>query len=251
MAITDLAVFAGSLWLWIGSRPRRDRIVMGAGGALLVVGIILAALTLVPSANHTTALPPTPPSPSTTSGGAPAGTTTPPGTPRAGPQPSCKPGVRVTSFATPLRVCIPSIGVNASVIQLGLNADNTVQVPPLSQIADAGWYRYSPVPGAPGPTIILGHVDSAQYGRGVFFDLGRMRAGDRVSVTRSDGAVATYRITRVSEFAKSAFPTQLVYGNTPGPTVRLITCGGAFDASAGSYVDNIIAFGDLVSLSSV
>ncbi len=138
--------------------------------------------------------------------------------------------------------------MNASVIQLGLNADHTVQVPALSQVGDAGWYKYSPEPGLDGPTIILGHIDSAQYGNGVFFNLGRLTSGDLVNVARADGSVASFRIQRVAEYPKTAFPTQSVYGNTAGPTIRLITCGGRFDASTGSYLDNIVAYGELASV---
>ncbi len=133
-------------------------------------------------------------------------------------------------------------------MQLGLNADRTVQVPPLSQVSVAGWYKYSPAPGLLGPSVILGHVDSATAGRGVFFDLGRPRSGDKISMLRADGMIARYRVTRVAQIPKSSFPTAQVYGDTNDAEIRLITCGGQFDASAGSYLDNIIAFGSLVSL---
>ena len=134
-------------------------------------------------------------------------------------------------------------------MRLGLNADRTVQVPPLSQVGVAGWYEYSPAPGQVGPSVILGHVDSAQYGKGVFFDLGRLRAGDRFALTRADGRVARFRVDRVEQVSKSSFPTQAVYGNTAGAAIRLITCGGTFDAGSGNYEDNLIVFGSLVSLS--
>jgi hypothetical protein len=162
--------------------------------------------------------------------------------------PKCGPRTPAADGVTPVYICIPVIGVNATVLQLGLNADGTVQVPPLSEVGVAGWYRNSPPPGEDGPTIILGHINSAQYGPGVFLDLGHLRSGDAVNVARGDGAVATFRITRVAEYPKSAFPTQLVYGDTAGPTIRLITCGGTFDPHTGSYKDNIVAFGELTSI---
>ena len=40
--------------------------------------------------------------------------------------------------------------------------------------------------------------------------------------------------------AKDAFPTQAVYGPTPGPELRLITCGGEFDHSARRYLSNVV-----------
>jgi sortase (surface protein transpeptidase) len=131
---------------------------------------------------------------------------------------------------------------------LGLNGDRTVEVPPLSRVGDAGWYKYSAEPGAVGPTVILGHVDSAQYGEGVFFRLGRLRAGDLAVISRGDGMIATYRVDQVTEVAKSRFPTDAVYGATSAPALRLVTCGGRFDSATGNYEDNIIAYGTLLSL---
>jgi hypothetical protein len=38
-----------------------------------------------------------------------------------------------------------------------------------------------------------------------------------------------------------------VYGNTPDPQLRLITCGGAFDSTTGHYLDNLIVYANLAS----
>ena len=144
--------------------------------------------------------------------------------------------------ARPTHVEIPAIGVSSDLLQLGKNADGTVQVPPLAKDSKAGWYRYSPTPGELGPAVLLGHVDSAEYGPGVFFELGALRAGDTVAVTRVDDTVATFRVTRVASYPKDDFPTLAVYGNTDDAELRLITCGGAFDSSARSYLNNIVVY---------
>jgi LPXTG-site transpeptidase (sortase) family protein len=143
----------------------------------------------------------------------------------------------------PIAVTIPSVGVRSFLIHLGLNADGTVQVPTSFDVA--GWYENSVTPGQNGPTIILGHVDSTS-GPGIFFRLGALKPGDQVSVNRADDRVVTYKITAVRSYFKQQFPTLDVYGNTPTPTIRLITCGGAFDRSTGHYVSNIVAYGQLV-----
>jgi len=142
---------------------------------------------------------------------------------------------------------IPAIGVDSTLIQLGLNADRTVQVPPLGADSKAGWYRYSPSPGQLGPSILLGHIDSAKYGPGVFYKLGALRKGNTVSVRRADNTVAVFSIDAVVKYPKDQFPTLTVYGNTDHAALRLITCGGKFDFSAHSYEDNIVAFASLIS----
>jgi len=115
---------------------------------------------------------------------------------------------------------------------------NGVLVPPDSYSV-AGWFTGSAPPGDVGPTVIAGHVDS-RAGPGVFYRLDDLRAGDVVTVGRSDGATARYRVTDVLVVAKTTFPTGRVYGPTPGPELRLITCGGEFDRSARRYLRNVV-----------
>ncbi len=143
----------------------------------------------------------------------------------------------------PVRVKIPAIGVDSSLMALGLLDDGTMQTPPTG--FPAGWYTGGPTPGQLGPAVIAGHVDWA--GRpGVFFGLRMLKPGDGITVARTDGTTASFRVTLVQEFSKAAFPTGAVYGNLDHPGLRLITCGGSFDQQAHSYRDDIVAFADLI-----
>ena len=56
----------------------------------------------------------------------------------------------------------------------------------------------------------------------------------------SAGRVVRFAVTRVHEVPKAQFPTASVYAATARPELRLITCGGRFDRTAHSYVDNIV-----------
>ena len=148
--------------------------------------------------------------------------------------------------AAPIRIRIPRIGVDSTLLRLGQASDGSIAVPgPGPHYNQAGWYRYSPVPGAVGPAVVVGHVDSAADGPSVFFRLGSLRPHDQVQVTSSNGALVTFTVTRVLRVAKSAFPTGLVYGDTPGPELRLITCGGSFDRSTGHYRDDVVVLATL------
>jgi sortase (surface protein transpeptidase) len=149
----------------------------------------------------------------------------------------------------PTHLQIPSLGISSDLLQLGQNPDGTVQVPPLTKDSQAGWYRYGPTPGERGPAVLLGHVDSADYGPGVFFQLGALRPGATVTVTRADHTAATFRVIRVTSVPKDSFPTLAVYGNTDGAELRLITCGGRFDPDARNYLDNIVVFAVLTGAS--
>jgi hypothetical protein len=147
----------------------------------------------------------------------------------------------------PVQLSIPAIGVDTTLMDLGLNPDSTVQTPPLSRNSIAGWYELSATPGSIGASVMLGHVDSAAYGAGVFYRLGSLTPGDQVNVRRRDGTIAVFRIDRVAEYPKNKFPSALVYGQTSYSALRLVTCGGSFDTTTGNYRDNIVAFASLTS----
>ena len=144
----------------------------------------------------------------------------------------------------PVGLTIPAIGVQTSLVHLGVTAAGTLQVP--SSTAVAGWFTGGARPGAIGPAVIAGHIDS-HVGPGIFFRLSQLRPGDRVYVRRADGSLVLFRITSVQTYAKDRFPTEAVYGPTPDAELRLITCGGIFDPKLGSYLSNVVAYAVQVS----
>ncbi|MDN5658996.1 class F sortase [Brevibacterium sandarakinum] len=148
--------------------------------------------------------------------------------------------------SAPTQLSIPAIDVDTSIMELGLTDNDELEVPPLGKDAPAGWYERSPTPGEVGPSLIVGHVDSAEDGPAVFFDLGGLHSGDTLTVTREDGSEATFSIDDVTDYGKDSFPDYKVYGNTKGPEIRLITCGGDFNEQTGHYEDNIVVTGHLV-----
>lgn len=141
----------------------------------------------------------------------------------------------------PVALDIPKIGAHSTLVPLGLNPDSTIEVPPVTKPLQAGWYSLGPTPGEVGPAVLLGHVDGNKQ-KGIFFRLKELVPGDRVEVSRSDGSVAGFVVTKVDQIDKGEFPTQAVYGDTATPELRLITCGGSFDRAARSYRDNVIVY---------
>ena len=143
----------------------------------------------------------------------------------------------------PIRLRIPAIGVNSSLMELGLQSDGSLEVPP--DAVPAGWFTGSPTPGELGPAIIAGHV-RWNGTPGVFEHLTDLKVDDVVDIARQDGTTAGFRVTRIEHFAKSAFPTDAVYGNIPRAGLRLITCGG-LDPDTNNYEENVVVFAVLVS----
>lgn len=139
----------------------------------------------------------------------------------------------------PVSLEIPAIAVSTGLIRLGLTAAGALQVPASTSVA--GWYTGSSRPGAIGPAVIAGHIDS-DTGPGVFYRLDELRPGDQVYIRRTDGTAVVFRVTSVRTYPKAGFPTQAVYGPTPDAELRLITCGGVFDASRRSYLSNVVVY---------
>jgi hypothetical protein len=148
--------------------------------------------------------------------------------------------------ADPLRVTVPAISLDAPLVGLGLNPDHTLAVPPLDKPEQVGWYSGGVKPGQPGPAVIVSHVDAYGHpGGGNRFH--SLKAGDPITVARADGSTITFRVTHVDLVHKDSFPTSAIYGDTAGPELRLITCGGPLDAAAHSYTDNVVVFGVLAA----
>lgn len=165
-------------------------------------------------------------------------------------QPTSVDSAVVLPRSRPVLLHIPAIGVRSVVRDVGQAADGTLETPrPGPHYNDAAWYRHSPTPGSLGPSILLGHVDSAAEGPSVFFRLGDLAVGDRVAVTRADTSVAVFRVEVVRRYAKDDFPTDQVYGDLDHAALRIVTCGGAFDNSSGHYLDNVVVFAALVGRS--
>ncbi|MDL5159734.1 class F sortase [Actinomycetospora termitidis] len=153
------------------------------------------------------------------------------------------PGAPPLPASPPVRISIPAIGVESVVNPSGLNPDGTLEVPaPGPRYDQASWYTGSASPGRDGPSVILGHIDSARNGPSVFYRLGQLQPLDEFTVTRADGVALVFRVNSVQQYPKDAFPSRQVYGPTPRPEMRLITCGGPFDDSARSYRDNTVVY---------
>jgi sortase (surface protein transpeptidase) len=161
---------------------------------------------------------------------------------------STRPATATTGLARaaapPVRIRIPAIGVSAAVVRLGLNRDGTLQVP--ADFGVTGWFTGGPAPGETGPAVIAGHIDSRR-GPAVFYRLHALRRGDRVAVERADGTTVQFAVEGAAQYPKRAFPTEAVFGPSPDPLLRLITCGGTFDRSTRHYRDNVVVTARLAS----
>lgn len=146
-------------------------------------------------------------------------------------------------LAAPIGIAIPKLGIDQSLIELGVEPDRTLEVP--SNGTDIGWWRGGPAPGEPGGAVIAAHVTYNGGQPAVFIDLQTLATGDEVVIDRADGSVATYQVSRIQVVDQDEFPNEEIYRLEGPPALTLITCGGDF--VNGSYSDSVIVYARLVA----
>ena len=127
--------------------------------------------------------------------------------------------------ANPVRLVIPSIGVNAFVEPLGIQAGD-MATPTQRPWDDVGWYKLGPHPGERGSAVIDGHLDRPGGSWAVFWRLSDIRVGDEVLVVNSAGKTLHFRVTRMAFYAPQVAPIQEIFGDDHGDFLNLITCAG-------------------------
>lgn len=144
-----------------------------------------------------------------------------------------------TVLPTPVRVRIPAIDVDAEIISVGIDKNLAVEVP--ENIFTVGWYKLGPVPGAQmGSAVLVGHRDGAVDGAGVFYDLGRLRPGDVVTVFDAMGERLRYEVVAREVIDKDVMPMAELFSPYGQPLLTLISCGGSYDRSNGGYQANVV-----------
>ncbi|MFD7026072.1 class F sortase [Promicromonospora sukumoe] len=138
--------------------------------------------------------------------------------------------------ATRLRV--PALGIDVRVVPTGVDGSGQMELPASSDVA--GWYRYGPAPGSDsGATVVAAHVDDEEK-VGPFARLPGIDEGSAVRVRTADGASHNYTVTTVQEEPKTEVALDAVFDRSGPSRLVLVTCGGAWDAAADSYTDNIV-----------
>lgn len=138
--------------------------------------------------------------------------------------------------ARPTTVRVAGIGLEASIIPVGVDANNQFAVPAADTV---GWYQHSSSPGSPGASVLAAHVD---YGGtpGAFFNLAEVLPGDTLEIEMDDGTVLLYQVTGNTIYDKAELPAGELFRKDGDSVLQLITCGGTFNPSQHSYEANVV-----------
>lgn len=146
----------------------------------------------------------------------------------------------------PVRIQIPSLGVDAPIISVGVTSAGALEVP--DNVTQAAWYQAGSAPSQPGTAIIAAHVDYAGK-LGLFNALHTLSPGTVIDITDAAGRVHQFRSTTGTLAPKSDPSTvealAAAAASAGKPQLALITCGGDLDSEAHTYYDNYVLLADL------
>lgn len=146
----------------------------------------------------------------------------------------------------PLSISVAGIVTDMPVEPQGLDARGQMALPVSPFVA--GWYQFASAPASEsGSTVIASHVDALGEGLGPFSRLRTVAVGTEVSVRDSAGITHVYRVTGIERIDKQVVPWNDYFSNAGTPRLVLVTCGGEYDPSVGSYDDNYIVTAEKVS----
>jgi len=146
----------------------------------------------------------------------------------------------------PVRLIIPTIGVDADIQSVGLAWQDNGQMGIPTNFTDVAWYKDGPLPGMPGNAVINGHLDGVDVEKAVFYDLGKLQIGDTVEVLDATGAKLQFRVVGSKSYDYQATTTEIFLGDASKSRLNLITCSGDWIQSEKAYDERIVVFTELV-----
>jgi len=133
--------------------------------------------------------------------------------------------------ARPVQLLIPALDVHRAVEAVGANRSGVMDLP--ANAWNAGWYKGSPVPGAPGDSVIEGHAGYPGQPM-IFGRLITLKPGDRIIVVLADKTRQLFLVDSMTSIAVGSAPAGMAEPYGP-PRLTLITCTGHFDKNSYSY----------------
>lgn len=168
--------------------------------------------------------------------------------PTTTPTPSPSPTPTPIPVADPAHISIPTLGVEADIEHVGVNAQNVMEIP--KDFSKVGWYQHSPKPGESGKkaAILNGHYDTSSGKPAVFFNLQELAIDDEVIVIATNGLRYVYAVHDIQSHPLENFPSNIVYGSVEGALLKLITCDGYWQTATQSYSDRLVVSTHLVRI---
>ncbi len=137
----------------------------------------------------------------------------------------------------PVKLTIPSLGVEAVVEAVGQDPDGAMSTP--TEPDDVAWYKFGPGMGVPGNVVVAAHVNWDGRLR-TFGQLHLLEVGDVVQVIDAAGHGYEYVVESSHWVRAEGAPLEEIFAQPPAIMMTLITCGGEYVASRREYLDRLI-----------
>lgn len=150
-------------------------------------------------------------------------------------------------FFTPkeLNLNISGKNIKLEVEEIGLDENDQLEVP--QSWDNVGWYRKSAKPGENGNVIIDGHYDNNNGLPAAFWPLKNIRVNDTVILKDKLNRSFTYEVIDTF-YVDIDDPERLqVFKESDNPTLTLITCGGIWDYTSGTYNKRLVVKANLLA----
>lgn len=149
-----------------------------------------------------------------------------------------------SEFATPTRLQISKIGVEAEVESVGLTPQGAMDTP--ANQFNVAWYNRGPRPGEQGSAVIDGHLDGENQSAAVFKDLDKLEIGDIITVVDEQNRSLQFKV-RGTKLYQAGDDTTEVFENKEGRFLNLITCAGKWNQTRDDYEERLVIFSELIT----
>jgi sortase (surface protein transpeptidase) len=139
--------------------------------------------------------------------------------------------------APPVKLMIPSLGVEAAVEPVGDDPEGYMATP--THPDDVAWYEPGVPMGVPGNVVFAAHVnwDGRLRPFGLLHLLG---PGDVVQVIDAQDRGYEYVVESSHWVRAEGAPVAEIFAQPREPVITLITCGGEYVATTREYLDRLI-----------
>lgn len=143
----------------------------------------------------------------------------------------------------PSRLVVPSLEVDAPVIEVGQLENGQMGVPDNGE--DVGWYEPGTMPGGSGNSVLAGHVDDLE-GPAVFASLTDVEIGDQIFVYDESGEELVFEVDQIESYPFDDAPLSNIFGRTDEQRLNLITCTGIYNPDTRNHDERLVVYSKLV-----
>ena len=142
-------------------------------------------------------------------------------------------------MASPSRFIIPSLGIEKSIIGVGLTPNGDMDTPPDND--SLGWYMNNPKPGDSGAAVLAAHAGPPEN-PSIFQRLQSLKKGAVIKIEDKSSNIALFEVTETATYQPNTAPRERIFGKTKEPRLAIITCTGEWLPSDQTYSDRFVVF---------